>query len=424
MLIKKKQRLKHNSETFIHLLFILIGFEMLLSISWNFITKINIVLLYVTVVLLLFVNKEIQFHKTDLPWVLAYIYIIFNVRSFNGNIVVYLCYFTIGIVFFIIGQRYYSIIYNSFKILAPICLISGIFCIAEVLFPGFVHDFFSLLSDNLYSKSIRNASNGRYLGLTGYVWYIVWFAVIFIGYFFSASSQLPKKNRIFYSIIALVLFVSLIFSGSRSSIFLIPLCVLFAYKERRVKRFLLIIVIAFVLYEAFRIFYASGSNTFRFFYKIQQVINTFMNGNELDLTRKSLKDTAIQYFNESPIFGIGWFEFSIRGVRERGLDSYTHVHNLYYQLMSECGIVGGVIILFPFVSTYIVTIKEVFSNRVKNKSIIRFGLFVQTYIFISSWLHVTIYNEITILMYFIIICMTMGFINLQKTKVVGKSENE
>ena len=119
-------------------------------------------------------------------------------------------------------------------------------------------------------------------------------------------------------------------------------------------------------------------------------------GDDLSNGRLFLAAIAISYFLDSPIMGIGWGRFAV-------LNDITGVHNIYLQLLCECGVVGFIVVvgaLLFILRKSIVLLKEAFRRKEATLlSLMRCSVFIQCYILIYGFFGNPIYDQNYLLMY-------------------------
>ena len=105
------------------------------------------------------------------------------------------------------------------------------------------------------------------------------------------------------------------------------------------------------------------------------------------------------YFEQSPVFGIGWNNFMKMFTLRN-----THCHNIYYQLLCETGIVGFSVFIFFFVTRIIGTIKKLNLSiymEMKEAPWLKLSLFIQVFFLLYGFSGNPLYDiEETILYFF------------------------
>ncbi|MBR2549720.1 MAG: O-antigen ligase family protein [Clostridiales bacterium] len=248
--------------------------------------------------------------------------------------------------------------------------------------------------------------NGRYLGITNYVWYTSLLLFLGGGYILSVQKDSTKKQKIFNLVILAVLFTASFLSGSRSSMLVFPfVAVLFYGGKKTIRNVILALGVLYLLY----LFIMYSNLSLRIIDKFQILINKVKEGAIIDDTRNQLREVAIADFKSNWLFGIGWYEF--RYHTHSLFNKYLHTHNLYLQLIAENGIFGTIIITLPWLATYIKAVSYFFKyrNYSENKTykIVKYFLMILTLLFIDSFVHVTLFDPRTMLIFYIICGVVM-----------------
>ena len=151
------------------------------------------------------------------------------------------------------------------------------------------------------------------------------------------------------------------------------------------------VIAATVVYFFAPLFSGSRNSIVRFIETIsEQDIGEISNG------RIALSSTALSEFRNHVLFGIGWGKFS-------RLYDITGVHNIYMQLLCECGLVGAIpciIGLFvPFFQTVRIARTALHTGNETIIAVLRCSLFMQYYILVYGLFGNPIYDENYLLMY-------------------------
>lgn len=68
---------------------------------------------------------------------------------------------------------------------------------------------------------------------------------------------------------------------------------------------------------------------------------------------------AFELFKQNPLFGTGWWGFRYSGITNIRADALTGCHNVYIEILSNCGIVGFVIFIIALISALYITMKNI-----------------------------------------------------------------
>lgn len=218
------------------------------------------------------------------------------------------------------------------------------------------------------------------------------------------SQRNRKGERHWLSMIELaILFGGLLLTGKRSPLvniigayFITDLCTV-----KRNKRFSRIIVLGatvclVVLAAVYIAPLFSDTESRNSLVRLLEASSQLEEGDDLSNGRLFLAAIAISYFLDSPIMGIGWGRFA-------ALNDITGVHNIYLQLLCECGVVGFTVVvgaLLFILRKSIVLLKEAFRRKEATLlSLMRCSVFIQCYILIYGVFGNPIYDQNYLLMY-------------------------
>ena len=289
---------------------------------------------------------------------------------------------TIGVVFVIIGI-----------ILFIGCLINFLFPIAynRVILP-------------LFSESVQKSLHWQtelgiyFFGFTTQVGYTSFFLSVAMGGLFCFRKNVFKG---WFIPLSILLAFGMLLTGKRGPVVFLLIGVLFIYfyeshgKERfvRVFQIALIIVAAYVVLF-FLSTYTNNAGITRIFESIQQLVLT---RDIKETGREQLRNQAIRYFRSHILTGIGWTNFknffSLRN---------THVHNIYFQLLCETGIIGSFIFMTFFAKQLLQTLnklKQVKSNGYEYSWLL-LSLFIQIYFLLYGITGNPLYDVEEIILYF------------------------
>ena len=171
------------------------------------------------------------------------------------------------------------------------------------------------------------------------------------------KSNLSNKIRLFYLITILINIPAVVFENTRIVYIglgvIFPLIILFSFKNK-IKAIICIILL--FLYS-FAFFSISPTSVNRF--------NTIAVTDKSDFSnyqRILMWNSSINMFIDYPIFGVGignWHEqYNTKYRSPIPHDDYYHPHNVFLDMLSEAGILGGISYLLLFIYLYYISIRN------------------------------------------------------------------
>ena len=188
-----------------------------------------------------------------------------------------------------------------------------------------------------------------------------------LGFFFPIIGFHLYKKKIFITfLLGLLFIIAILLSGERSSffklLFALFLIILFFLKKNKNRIFLFLILASLIS----SIFLNEKIN-YRYYKTINHQFKNLSINNlyETTLNTKYLNQSLLTYeiFKENKLFGVGnknYFNKCIRLKKELAPKCYTHAHQVYYEFISEHGLLGTFIIM---ISLFILLFKKnIFSS--------------------------------------------------------------
>ena len=332
-------------------------------VAGSAVSFINILLIDLSFIILLVYNKNFSFlkNKTIKYFLILYIYLIFNSLisiDYSENFLRNFGFLRIIILFVAFNYFYYQKFFfkKMFK--------SWILIILIVIFDIFVEYFYgkNILGYNASGYGQRIVSFFKDEPVVGS--FLNGFFLILIGFL------LNKKKKYKYYILPLTIlfFISIIVTFERSSSIkaLIGLSIfILLYKEVNLKSKILSL---FLIFLTIFIFVSNLSN----FHKLKHRYSLQI------LSQKNiyfdLYQSAFQVFKNHKIFGVGNKNYRVVtcnqdetvSVSPQNKDKYicnSHPHQIYFELLSEHGLIGTIIILLIFYKLIFSKIKSTFSEE-------------------------------------------------------------
>ena len=339
-------------------LFSIIPITLIIGSSASFI---NILIIDLSFIILLIYKKNFDFlkNKTIIYLLILYIYLIFNSFisiDYSESFLRSLGFLIIIILFVAFNYFYYQ------KFFLKKMFNSWLLILLIVIFDVFIEFFYgkNILGYDIsgYGNPKRIVSFFKDEPVVGS--FLNAFFLILIGFFLNQK----KKYEFYIFLIIILFFVSILVTTERTSGIkaLIGMCIFFLlYKEINFKSKILSFFLVFLVIFIFVI----NSHNIKHRYSVQ-------------LTQASvyfnLYQSGFQVFKNNKIFGVGNKNYRVAtcnkdknvSVSFQNKDKYicnTHPHQLYFELLSEHGIIGTIIILLIFYKLIFSKIKRTISEN-------------------------------------------------------------
>lgn len=281
-----------------------------------------------------------------------------------------------------------------------ICQIFIIFCWIEVICillqsvgVGFIDTFNEYVLPNEMLKSMNNNINvtGSFSGIAGDLPNIMFFSTMIFMYYFICYIKKYDKKYIVYAILGLI---SIFLCGKRSGIVILAISLfliyfLNMYVEKKINIKLLIALIFFCLIALYLLYFTNMGDL------ILNKNNVLQKNGDASNGRIDLIKQMIIIFKRSPIFGIGTLATN---------KYYGSVlgHNIYFQILSENGIVGFLALLYMLFNNFVYSIKRL--KRIKYDEIkidCLFAIAVQIFFIIYGCFGNPLYGTVFLIPYIV-----------------------
>lgn len=310
--------------------------------------------------------------------------------------------------------------YFKFSIVAY--FIYALFTIFTYLNPDFYINNVVVLFPNSRNRLLTWYNQGCMAGLTDHYSTNAMFLsvglTILVCYIISIKNKRKKMGKYYFAL--LIILVALLLTGKRGQVVFSFIALFAVYyislkSKGTVKRFIKIIGFIIVFLGLFFIAWQLFPELFVFMERFTQSID---NDNLTSNRSKLLWPLAINAFKSSPIFGLGWCQYtSTISTQIIGESSNYHAHNIYLQLLCDTGIFGFGIyvawILINLVSTYKIY-NKVLGNSVidsKIKFYIAFALAFQIYFIFYGLTGNPLYDEEMFIPYYVSCAISIYYRN-------------
>jgi O-antigen ligase len=206
--------------------------------------------------------------------------------------------------------------------------------------------------------------------------FVLAFSFITVGYFFEKYSKNKKNFQVFGFLLITSFFISLLLTGERANslkgLFIALIFILFSKKEifkYKKKFFLIIILLSLGTY-----FFSE-----RIKYRFNVILNPIKNIGIIESFKETQHGahyyTAVKIFLKYPMFGVGNKNFREECLKEEYENNNykriaercaTHPHQIYFELLSEHGLIGTITII----SVIFFIVFQGFKIYLKNKNLI------------------------------------------------------
>ena len=338
--------INNNIEKIYLFLFSIIPISIIIGAS---VSLINI--LIISIVFIIFdiknIKKEIFKNSEFFFLIFIYIYLIFNSfiaidfeisASRNFGFIRFILLFIVVNYFFYLSNK----VDNIFNFWSLIIIIVAFDSFIEFYFGKNVLGYGELYGDRIVSFFKDEPIVGAYIN--GFIF-------IIIGYFFDKFIEKDLKFKILLVFIILFLLLAVLITGERSNgIKIILGLILFFMLNKRLnfkyKIFILLSVITIFLFTILNSSYLKTRyyNTFLYYFTDSQRLTSFLKSQHyFELYR-----SGIAIFKDYPFFGVGNKNYRVASRDQNIKDDYewsTHPHQIYFELLSEHGAVGTIILL-------------------------------------------------------------------------------
>lgn len=217
-----------------------------------------------------------------------------------------------------------------------------------------------------------------------------------------------KKKR--YLVAAAVMLVAFLLTGKRGPLVFLLMgyvltTVLLSETFDQIFKLICKYILAGVVVVGGLVLYVTthGSTSRNSIVRFMEVFNeTGINGGDVSNGRFELWDFALKLFRSHPVWGVGWRKYHELALEN--LHEDIEAHNVYLQVLAECGIIGFLLYIIPVIGGLIFTfrfLKRMYTRR--NSSIYRLmklSFAVQLYMMFYALTGNTLYDYCAQLCYY------------------------
>lgn len=291
------------------------------------------------------------------------------------------------------------------KLITWVGLFFAVGCFINFLFPTLFQAVFYPMFTESAQASLEEVKGWigdkmYYAGFTSQVGYTSFFLSTAIGTVFCFRKTIFRKS---FLPIEMVFFFALLLTGKRGPFLFVLGALTLVYlaegsTREKFNRMVKICGLVIIGYLALLMIskYTEIDGIQRILESIQNMIKS---GSVSDVGRNQLHTQAIEYFMESPLFGIGWAHF-----KDKFYLRSTHVHCIYLQLLCETGLVGFSVFLCFFASRVLATTRMIKQTRSPISTVengwIELSLFIQVYFLLYGITGNPLYDAEETIIYF------------------------
>lgn len=250
---------------------------------------------------------------------------------------------------------------------------------------------------------------------------VIALCLIVIASLYISYAQQKEKRKTICIVLAVFVLIGLILTNKRAHLLFGFAAVMFGYlvsvPEHRVKSTLKVVLICIVSVALFVLLA-------QYVPFMGELLERFSTSGEDDNTtvRFQYWKLALDNFREHPLLGIGWDGFQIEyhehlySRNYYGNDyPYMNAHNVYCQLLCECGLVGTLMYISSAVSWFVMTLrllKKKLRRLTSEYGVVMFSIVMQTFFYMYCVTGNCLYDRM-FLFYTIAVGMAIG-ISTQK----------
>ncbi len=335
------------------ILFSLIPISM---ISGSSISLFNILLIDISFLILIIINKDYSFLKSKpVKYLfLLYLYLIFNsFISTDKEIGLARNFGFIRMIILFVAFNYFFNQKLFFKKVLYVWSVILFFILFDVFFESFNgRNILGYGGDEYGNRLVSFFKSEPIVG-----GFINGLYLIIIGFLFN---EINLKNKNIVMLFSILFITGIFLTGERSNTIraLLGLIVFYlAFKEYEIKKKIVFFTSIIVLF----LFLISTSQFLKMRYVGQ--IQSYFTTNQIYF---KIYKSGFEVFNDNKIFGVGNKNYRVKTCNVNKKENYqctTHPHQIYFEILSEHGILGLILIFFVFYKMIFSKIKETFRNN-------------------------------------------------------------
>ena len=325
-------------------------------ISGSSISLFNILLIDISFLILIIINKDYSFLKSKpVKYLfLLYLYLIFNsFISTDKEIGLARNFGFIRMIILFVAFNYFFNQKLFFKKVLYVWSVILFFILFDVFFESFNgRNILGYGGDEYGNRLVSFFKSEPIVG-----GFINGLYLIIIGFLFN---EINLKNKNIVMLFSILFITGIFLTGERSNTiraFLGLIVFYLAFKEYEIKKKIVFFTSIIVLF----LFLISTSQFLKMRYVGQ--IQSYFTTNQIYF---KIYKSGFEVFNDNKIFGVGNKNYRVKTCNVNKKENYqctTHPHQIYFEILSEHGILGLILIFFVFYKMIFSKIKETFRNN-------------------------------------------------------------
>lgn len=242
--------------------------------------------------------------------------------------------------------------------------------IVAIGIPNVIATLLFLVNDSLYrifiSKTYGEYQSGTEYGKYGYRAALAdhysqnatYISMVVLALFALFLMEKQKRRKTFWGVLLGISVIALLLTSKRAHLLFCVVSAIIVYylaypQKRLEKTFKLVITGAVV---AFGLAVVS-----EYIPQINNVFERFQTAgtDKETVGRFIMWNYAFGLFKQKPLFGTGWWGFRYSGITNVRADALTGCHNVYIEILANCGVVGFVIFIIALISAIYITLRSI-----------------------------------------------------------------
>ena len=242
--------------------------------------------------------------------------------------------------------------------------------IVAIGIPNVIATLVFLVNDSLYkvfiSRTYGEYQSGTEYGKYGYRAALAdhysqnatYISMVVLALFVLFLTEERRKKKFFWGVLLGASVIALLLTSKRAHLlFCVAAAIIvyyLAYPQKRLEKTFKLVIAGAVI--AFGLALVS-----EYIPQINNVFERFQTAgtDKETLGRFIMWNYAFELFKQNPLFGTGWWGFRYSGITNIRADALTGCHNVYIEILSNCGIVGFVIFIIALISALYITMKNI-----------------------------------------------------------------